>query len=76
MPILAQEPCLYPETLLTWLQCEPADRHWWVLYTKARQEKALARENIPLLRIETDYSDEDIGQLKTRVDAFLEMIRR
>jgi len=39
-------------------------------------EKALARENIPLLRIETDYSDEDIGQLKTRVDAFLEMIRR
>ncbi len=39
-------------------------------------EKALAEENIPLLRIETDYSDEDMGQLKTRVDAFLEMIRR
>jgi benzoyl-CoA reductase/2-hydroxyglutaryl-CoA dehydratase subunit BcrC/BadD/HgdB len=39
-------------------------------------EKALAEEDIPLLRIETDYGDEDIGQLKTRVDAFLEMIRR
>ncbi len=39
-------------------------------------EKTLERENIPLLRIETDYSDEDMGQLKTRVDAFLEMIRR
>jgi benzoyl-CoA reductase/2-hydroxyglutaryl-CoA dehydratase subunit BcrC/BadD/HgdB len=39
-------------------------------------ERRLASENIPLLRIETDYSDEDVGQLKTRVDAFLEMIRR
>jgi len=39
-------------------------------------EKALAKDDIPLLRIETDYSDEDMGQLKTRVDAFLEMIRR
>jgi len=38
-------------------------------------EKALAEENIPFLRIESDYSDEDMGQLKTRVDAFLEMIR-
>ncbi len=39
-------------------------------------ERALAEEDIPLLRVETDYSDEDTGQLKTRVDAFLEMIRR
>ncbi|MDP3063246.1 MAG: 2-hydroxyacyl-CoA dehydratase family protein, partial [Chloroflexota bacterium] len=39
-------------------------------------EKALAREGIPLLRIETDYSSEDEGQLRTRVDAFLEMLRR
>ncbi len=39
-------------------------------------EKSLAKEGIPLLRIETDYSDEDVGQLRTRVDAFLEMIRR
>ena len=39
-------------------------------------EKALEKEGIPLLRVETDYSDEDAGQLRTRVDAFLEMIRR
>ncbi len=39
-------------------------------------EKTLAKEGIPLLRIETDYSDEDVGQLRTRIDAFLEMISR
>jgi benzoyl-CoA reductase/2-hydroxyglutaryl-CoA dehydratase subunit BcrC/BadD/HgdB len=38
-------------------------------------EQRLAKENIPLLRIETDYSDEDAGQLKTRIEAFLEMIK-
>jgi len=37
-------------------------------------EKALAKEGIPLLRIETDYGDGDAGQLRTRVEAFLEMI--
>ncbi len=38
-------------------------------------EQTLAKADIPLLRIETDYTDEDIGQLRTRIDAFLEMIR-
>jgi len=38
-------------------------------------DKALEKEGIPLLRIETDYGD-DSGQLKTRIDAFLEMIRK
>jgi benzoyl-CoA reductase/2-hydroxyglutaryl-CoA dehydratase subunit BcrC/BadD/HgdB len=38
-------------------------------------EKTLAKNNIPLLRIETDYSMEEIEQLKTRVEAFVEMIR-
>lgn len=37
-------------------------------------EKALKEAGIPVLRIETDYSQEDVGQLKTRVEAFLEMI--
>jgi len=37
-------------------------------------EKRLEEEGIPLLRIETDYGDEDTGQIKNRVDAFLEMI--
>jgi benzoyl-CoA reductase/2-hydroxyglutaryl-CoA dehydratase subunit BcrC/BadD/HgdB len=39
-------------------------------------EKRLEKEGIPLLRIETDYSDEDTGQLKNRVEAFLEMVKR
>ena len=39
-------------------------------------EEALAKEDIPLLRIETDYSDEDAGQLRTRVEAFLEMLKK
>ena len=38
-------------------------------------EKRLEEEGIPLLRIETDYSDEDTGQLKTRIEAFLEMLQ-
>jgi len=37
-------------------------------------EKALEDKGIPTLRIETDYSAEDVGQLKTRVEAFLEML--
>ncbi len=37
-------------------------------------DRSLAKAGIPLLRIETDYSD-DSGQLKSRTDAFLEMIR-
>jgi benzoyl-CoA reductase/2-hydroxyglutaryl-CoA dehydratase subunit BcrC/BadD/HgdB len=45
--------------------------------TEAYQvEKRLEKEGIPLLRIETDYSDEDAGQLKNRIEAFLEMVRR
>lgn len=37
-------------------------------------EKALKDKNIPLILIETDYSTEDVGQIKTRIEAFLEMI--
>jgi len=44
MPILKEEPSLYPETLLDETPLDVADRHWFALYTKARQEKSLARE--------------------------------
>ena len=37
-------------------------------------EKALKAKNIPVLKIETDYHMEDVGQLKTRVEAFMEML--
>ena len=44
MPILAQEPWVYPVTLLDGMQQEPTTRQWWVLYTRSRQEKAIARD--------------------------------
>jgi benzoyl-CoA reductase/2-hydroxyglutaryl-CoA dehydratase subunit BcrC/BadD/HgdB len=36
--------------------------------------EALKNKNIPVMHIETDYSTEDSGQIKTRVEAFLEML--
>lgn len=37
-------------------------------------KNTIASIKIPFLKIETDYSMEDMGQLKTRVEAFLEII--
>jgi len=37
-------------------------------------DQALKEKNIPVMHIETDYSSEDSGQIKTRVEAVLEMI--
>jgi transcriptional antiterminator RfaH len=45
MPILPAEPTTFPEGLLEApLAPELADRLWWVLHTRARQEKALGRQ--------------------------------
>jgi len=38
-------------------------------------ERALKAGHIPTLRLETDYSTEDVGQLKTRIEAFIEQLR-
>jgi len=37
--------------------------------------KTVQDAGVPVLRIETDYSAEDVGQLSTRVEAFLEMVK-
>ena len=37
-------------------------------------ENTLENLGIPCMRIETDYAMEDVGQLKTRVEAFIEQI--
>jgi benzoyl-CoA reductase/2-hydroxyglutaryl-CoA dehydratase subunit BcrC/BadD/HgdB len=37
--------------------------------------RALEAAGFPMLSLETDYSMEDVEQLKTRVEAFLEMVR-
>lgn len=39
-------------------------------------EKALQEAGIPIIKIESDFSDEDAGQLQTRVQAFLEMLEK
>ena len=44
MPILSEETSLYPETLFADGLDNSSGRQWWVLYTKARQEKAIARD--------------------------------
>ena len=44
MPILAQEPDVYPEGLFVDDDFEPADEsHWWAVYTLSRREKDLMR---------------------------------
>jgi hypothetical protein len=44
VPILREETSIYPDALLDESAIGPSSRRWFVLYTKARQEKALARE--------------------------------
>ena len=45
MPLLALEQTQYPETLLDSSECDVADSHrWWVLHTRPRAEKTLARK--------------------------------
>ncbi len=40
----------------------------------AKIERRLREEGIPVLRLESDYGKEDVGQLRTRVEAFLESL--
>lgn len=39
-------------------------------------EQKLREKRIPVMRLETDYSQEDTGQLKTRIETFIEMIKQ
>jgi benzoyl-CoA reductase/2-hydroxyglutaryl-CoA dehydratase subunit BcrC/BadD/HgdB len=48
--------------------CDPyAVEHYQV-------EKGLRNLNLPVLKVETDYSEHDAGQLRTRIEAFIEML--
>lgn len=40
-----------------------------------RIKEACEKNGIPFLAIESDYSTEDVGQIQTRVEAFLEQVR-
>ena len=50
------------------LFCQP------YLHEALKVDKALQAEGIPMLSIETDYSMEDVEQLKTRIEAFVETL--
>jgi transcription antitermination factor NusG len=52
MPILDAEVSLFPDDLLADYRASVRGRRWWVVYTMARQEKALARQ---LLRWEIPF---------------------
>ena len=38
-------------------------------------EEDLEKLGIPVIRLETDYNEEDIEQLRIRIEAFIEMIK-
>lgn len=40
----------------------------------ARIKRILDRMNIPVYYLDTEYTREDVGQMKTRIEAFLEML--
>jgi len=40
-----------------------------------RIKEACEKNNIPFISIESDYSAEDVGQLQTRIEAFLEQVK-
>jgi benzoyl-CoA reductase/2-hydroxyglutaryl-CoA dehydratase subunit BcrC/BadD/HgdB len=39
-----------------------------------RIKRLLDKEKIPIYYLDTEYSREDVGQMKLRIDAFLEML--
>ncbi len=41
-----------------------------------KMERALREAGIPVIKIESDYGDEDAGQIRTRIEAFMEQIRQ
>src|SRR5579885_2398883 len=44
MPLLPMEPFVFPDDLLTAPPAPANDSPWWVLHTRPRAEKALARK--------------------------------
>lgn len=54
---------------LTWQAC-----HTYNIESFTVRNFVKDKLNLPFLQIETDYSDSDVGQIKVRVEAFLETI--
>jgi benzoyl-CoA reductase/2-hydroxyglutaryl-CoA dehydratase subunit BcrC/BadD/HgdB len=56
---------------VTWVGC-----HTYNVESRVLKDYLAKHGNVPLLQIETDYSQGDAGQIKTRVEAFLEMAEK
>jgi benzoyl-CoA reductase/2-hydroxyglutaryl-CoA dehydratase subunit BcrC/BadD/HgdB len=56
---------------VTWVGC-----HTYNVESRVLRDYLAKHGNVPLLQIETDYSQGDAGQIKTRVEAFLEMAEK
>lgn len=56
---------------ITWVGC-----HTYNVESRILSEYLAGHGNIPLLQIETDYSPGDVGQIRTRVEAFLEILQK
>ena len=56
---------------IAWVGC-----HTYNVESRVLKDYLARHGNVPLLQIETDYSQGDAGQIKTRVEAFLEMVTR
>lgn len=54
---------------LTWMAC-----HTYNIESFTVKNFVKDKLNLPFIQIETDYSDSDAGQIKTRVEAFIETI--
>ena len=38
-------------------------------------EEEMGRLGVPIIRVESDYNEEDVEQLRIRVEAFIELIK-
>ena len=56
---------------VTWVGC-----HTYNVESRMLKDYLAKHGNVQLLQIETDYSQGDAGQIKTRVEAFLEMAQK
>ena len=48
--------------------------HTYNIESSTIQKFANEKKNIPYIAVETDYSQADVGQLNTRLTAFVEML--
>ena len=44
-------------------------------YEYRQLEEEMGKLGIPVIRVETDYNEEDVEQLRIRVEAFIELIK-